>query len=817
MVVKRYAHIRKSWLVAFVLAWCAVASTVSAQVDVLYSQDFEGPVNPVPGLTNGLHGLQQFNNQTWSYQNVWSRSGFTGVNAGTATLFRTARVCGQGGADSTTVSYDANSTPGGSRGAHIITASCTGANFNHAGYHTIQAPNGVTADTRVGLYNSVPINTVGYNQVVLRFNVRCNGQVNLSDPQNPVFLDYGLVRYSVNSSAPGGLMPDGSPFFVPANDAYWTDLIPVNDLTPNVPGVHKEIQGVSNFIQAEYILPADAANNPNLRIAFFWVNNSDGVGAFPALTIDDIQVVGSAFSIDPLPYQNICQGSVVTIPFTIQPGLVNTGNVFTLQLSDQSGSFANPVNIGTLTGTTSGSIRGVIPVATSLGGGYRLRIVASNPNTIISSVSAPMAVVPGTSVSLTSVTPQNFCVGASSTLTATSGGDTYLWYRDGVLFSIQDTNVLTTNFVGAYHAEVRFGGCAYFTDTTNIDTLPRTPAISFNLDTTVCYQDPNPIFITGATPSGGQYFGQGLPNPNGNPAGSIFNTVAAGTGRHRITYIVTYPNGCPDTAYGFVNVVVPVAANLIVGGNNTFCQGDSVALTLTQNTNIIEWFRDTLNPVTVGNGPRYVVRQSGSYFAELTSPQGCTWRTDAATFTVQPIPTVGAVTISGIEINSGTPSVLRGRSANPVNSHVLVSLDGLVIGTANTSNDSSFAASLTASLEGGDTLRIRARIDTNCDNLIDANDSLGPVTLFVIEDKLVTAFSPNGDGVNDTWRTMNNAVAYTNAEITVFNRWGMEVFKKPAGDSTYWDGKDLADGTYFFVVDRRDGTPVEKGSVTLMR
>lgn len=49
------------------------------------------------------------------------------------------------------------------------------------------------------------------------------------------------------------------------------------------------------------------------------------------------------------------------------------------QLSDASGSFSNPVNIGTLAGIASGNINCFIPVSTINGTGYRIRVICSLP------------------------------------------------------------------------------------------------------------------------------------------------------------------------------------------------------------------------------------------------------------------------------------------------------------------------------------------------------------------------------------------------------------------------------------------------------
>ncbi|MCX6200218.1 MAG: T9SS type A sorting domain-containing protein, partial [Bacteroidetes bacterium] len=68
----------------------------------------------------------------------------------------------------------------------------------------------------------------------------------------------------------------------------------------------------------------------------------------------------------------------VTVPF-ITSGTFNNGNVFTAQLSDGSGSFAAPTNIGSVSATSSGNISATILHTIAAGTGYRIRVVSNNP------------------------------------------------------------------------------------------------------------------------------------------------------------------------------------------------------------------------------------------------------------------------------------------------------------------------------------------------------------------------------------------------------------------------------------------------------
>lgn len=95
-------------------------------------------------------------------------------------------------------------------------------------------------------------------------------------------------------------------------------------------------------------------------------------------TITTGTTTGGPFSID------CTTGANGTIAFTAT-GTFNTGNTFTVQLSDNTGSFASPIDIGSFTGSgaegtdPSGIINMIIPALTASGTGYQMQIVSSDP------------------------------------------------------------------------------------------------------------------------------------------------------------------------------------------------------------------------------------------------------------------------------------------------------------------------------------------------------------------------------------------------------------------------------------------------------
>ncbi len=79
-----------------------------------------------------------------------------------------------------------------------------------------------------------------------------------------------------------------------------------------------------------------------------------------------------------------CGGSTINVPYTF--GCTSTaftaGNVFKAQLSDEYGNFSNPIEIGSLTGTTAGTITATLPKILLSSQNYRVRVISTSPQVI---------------------------------------------------------------------------------------------------------------------------------------------------------------------------------------------------------------------------------------------------------------------------------------------------------------------------------------------------------------------------------------------------------------------------------------------------
>jgi|JRYE01.1.fsa_nt_gb gliding motility-associated-like protein len=112
-------------------------------------------------------------------------------------------------------------------------------------------------------------------------------------------------------------------------------------------------------------------------------------------------------------------------------------------------------------------------------------------------------------------------------------------------------------------------------------------------------------------------------------------------------------------------------------------------------------------------------------------------------------------------------------------------------------------------------------------SVLDANGCLSNdnalVTVIPYCIKVMSAFTPNGDGQNDRWLVTNGAACTKRIAVAVFNRYGNVVYKNDNYNNDWtgtYNGKPVADGTYYYVITYTtitDNTIFLKGDVTILR
>lgn len=104
-----------------------------------------------------------------------------------------------------------------------------------------------------------------------------------------------------------------------------------------------------------------------------------------------------------------------------------------------------------------------------------------------------------------------------------------------------------------------------------------------------------------------------------------------------------------------------------------------------------------------------------------------------------------------------------------------------------------------------DTIHVKDR----CDSILTTN-----LIVEVCELEIPNVFTPNGDGVNDYFFIKGSD--QIPSSVSIYNRWGIKVFESNDYHND-WDGENLPDGVYYYVVRDKKINKVYMGFVQLIR
>jgi len=278
-----------------------------------------------------------------------------------------------------------------------------------------------------------------------------------------------------------------------------------------------------------------------------------------------------------------CAGKSLQVSYDVNTRY-NSNNVFAAQLSDATGSFANPVTIGTVTKDTGGTISCTIPNTTGNGTGYKIRIKSSSPVRYSEPHLSTIAIgnIDSAGVSFSGNSP--VCIGNALSLVGTCNvqGSTYIWTGPNSFYSQQASPYIASipsTGGGDYYATVNFHGC------TVKDTIP--VALKASPDkpvayatTPICARDTLKLAATCATSNvnfswtGPDNFSSTAQNPE------IINAATSAAG----SYIVTVDKaGCSrkDTVVAVVNVAPAIVT---AQNNGPICGTDSLKISIGTST-----------------------------------------------------------------------------------------------------------------------------------------------------------------------------------------------------------------------------------------
>ncbi|MEX1188678.1 MAG: T9SS type A sorting domain-containing protein, partial [Bacteroidia bacterium] len=254
----------------------------------------------------------------------------------------------------------------------------------------------------------------------------------------------------------------------------------------------------------------------------------------------------------------ICRGGEIQIPFTLNDP-VNTGNVFTAQLSDANGSFANAINIGSFSSISNGVIDATIPLSAIEGSGYRIRVISSNP-VQLGSVNPNNLIInptPNQPSSILSSNGASICENESTILSIpTQNSVTYSWLLNGDALGLNTSSIEVTDS-GTYSIELS-NSCGSITSSANLQLsttpIPSVPVISGPQNAAICQGDETQL----STPDqNGVSFNWTLGGSTISENTNIINVSEGGA------YLVSASNTCgSSTAVSSYNLLVEAAPEI---------------------------------------------------------------------------------------------------------------------------------------------------------------------------------------------------------------------------------------------------------------
>jgi gliding motility-associated-like protein len=288
------------------------------------------------------------------------------------------------------------------------------------------------------------------------------------------------------------------------------------------------------------------------------------------------------------------------------------------------------------------------------------------------------------------------------------------------------------------------------------------------------------------------------------------------------TTIITAAN--TETSVSQTLTVVVLTPSITISPDSLdVCPGSQANFTATPinggNNPVYQW---RVNGVNTGvNSPTFSssgLRNNDKITCKLTSNAPCTLPDTAlsntATFILHSSVT-SSITIT-TSANTVCPGLLVTFTATAVTPDSILAYQWQVNGINKGSNSRTFTSS---QLTDGDIITCDLITTSKCGVNTARSNAISLIAQSGCVVTIPNAFTPNGDGINDYW---NIPVFQKNKYFTVnvYNRYGTLVFSS-IGYGTPWDGtyngKSLPVGTYYYIIDPKNGGNKLTGSVTILR
>jgi len=381
---------------------------------------------------------------------------------------------------------------------------------------------------------------------------------------------------------------------------------------------------------------------------------------------------------------------------------------------------------------------------------------------------------------------------------------------------------------GKYQANViSKNGCPAITNKITV-IATETPQLTISSNTTIVCPQFAPVF-TAAALNGGtaplyQWQVNGV-NAGSNSSSATFSGVNLNPG-DVVSCILTSNYPCvtsPAAASNNITLTAPteVCSVQIAADNTEICYGTNVTFTAAPtNGGILPTYQWTINNQASGSGSSFTtnaLNDGDKVSCIMTSNAAICQVSTTANSNIVPV-IVHPVLSPAITISSGSLVYL----ANSTITFTALATDGGTVPAyqwqvngLNTGTNS--PTYVTDNLVDGD--EISCTLTSNATCVTNASAASNKLVIKIITKVIApNTFTPNGDGINDTW-DLQGITAFPQCIVSIFTRYGQPVFHS-VGYGQAWDGKfkgrQLSPGTYYYVI-KLDDSQTISGSVTILR
>ncbi|MEM6723863.1 MAG: gliding motility-associated C-terminal domain-containing protein, partial [Bacteroidota bacterium] len=405
---------------------------------------------------------------------------------------------------------------------------------------------------------------------------------------------------------------------------------------------------------------------------------------------------------------------------------------------------------------------------------------------------------------------EEVCEGETAILSAlTIDNAIYNWTGPNGFVSNSQTpeisNAATTN-AGDYSVTATVDGCVSEADTTTllVNTKPTVTDGSVGSNSPICEGTTLQLFAP--TLSNVTYewtFPNGTTSNDQNPF--VTSVIEEDDQGFYNLVITNNSTGCQSDVISTLVMIFDVPEDIQAGNNGPVCEGETVTLSASTFFGAsYEWTDPFGNVISTDQNPtlnNVTISDAGTYTVTITTEDGCQiTQTGTTVVDINANPTA----VAG-EDQTITEDLTAQLGASGGVSYQWSPIDNL--------NNGNLPNPVFSAPIGVYTLTVTVFNEGGCSNSDSLTVTVLPQTVLVISD----VFTPNGDGINDTWNVefIQNLSEY---ELVVFNRAGFKVLQSTAYNNDWdgtFEGNAVPDGTYWYVIRTTDRE--YKGALTIKR